>query len=234
MAFKEQTRNVTPQPNFAAIEFIGKYHVACVLMLDTSGSMDGNAIRNLNAGIRIFKEQFLKMSEDACGRIDIALITFGQRVEVLQGFRPASEMETPELSAGGNTPMGEALNIALDMITERKALYTKTGTPYYRPWIFCITDGEPNDDWQSAALRLQEMESGKHVLGYGVGVEGYNRSVMAQIFNPSQIFELEGLDFASLFEFVSGSLASLRESSDGKARLALPEPVRLYTMGTGD
>jgi len=67
-----------------------------------------------------------------------------------------------------------------------------------------------------------------------VGVEGYNRAIMARIFNPRRIFELEGLEFGELFSFVSNSLASLQVSTDGRTNVALPEHLRLVTMGADD
>jgi uncharacterized protein YegL len=219
-----------------AIEYISEQHVACVLLLDTSGSMAGDAIRKLNEGIRLFKEQTLKDSDKVVrGCIDVALVTFGQEVVVRQDFLPVPRMETPELSAGGNTPMGEALNKALDMITERKKLYDKHSVPRWRPWIFCITDGEPTDDWQSAAQRLKQMEREKRVVGYCVGVEGYNHDTMSQIFDQKQkrIFKLEGRDFTGLFEFLSKSLSGLQTSQDGTNTVDAPETLHL-TMGAGD
>ena len=44
--------------------------------------------------------------------------------------------------------MGEAINVALDMIEQRKDNYRENGIAYYRPWAFLITDGEPNDHWK--------------------------------------------------------------------------------------
>ena len=57
-------------------------------------------------------------------------------VKIHNRFRPVADMPSQYFSAGGGTPMGEALNRAMDMITERKALYKKKATSYYRPWIY--------------------------------------------------------------------------------------------------
>ena len=111
--------------------------------------------------------------------------------------------------------MGEALNMAMDMVTQQKEKYNAYSTPYYRPWIFVITDGEPNDDYQSAVQRLKQMEAEKRVLAYCVGVEKYNKELMATIFDNKRLFQLAELDFPSLFEFVSNSLAVARNSEPG-------------------
>ena len=213
------------------VKWISERHVACVFLLDVSSSMAGRAIKQLNKGLQTFKEQTLNNpSFDAHTKscIDVALITFSDKAEVIQDFVPIEDMETPVLQADGMTAMGAALNLAMDIITERKQRYNDLGTPYYRPWIFCITDGEPNDNYADAIFRLKQMEQNKGVLGYCVGVEHFDRSVMASIFEQSRIFELKNLDFPALFEFVSNSLGAIRESDPNCGReIDVPAPSTL-------
>ena len=59
---------------------MGEPHMACALLLDTSGSMTGEPVRNLCEGIRRFKES-LSADPLACKRVDIAIITFNTRTE---------------------------------------------------------------------------------------------------------------------------------------------------------
>lgn len=216
-------------------EWITERHVACVFLLDTSGSMrQDDAIGKLNAGLRTFKEQTMDDSTfdvhtKAC--IDVAIISFGPDVKVVQEFTPVSKMVPPSLSANGGTPMGAAINKALDMITSQKAKYNEYGTPYFRPWIFCITDGGPNDDFLSAASRLKDMENGNKVLGYCVGVENFDLQTMSRIFNKDRIFELKNLNFPALFQFVSNSLSTVRNSDPSGGRsMAVEAPKDLHTV----
>ena len=48
----------------------------CVLLLDTSGSMQGDPIDQLNAGIRAFKTELMADSL-ALKRVEISIVTFG-------------------------------------------------------------------------------------------------------------------------------------------------------------
>lgn len=217
------------------IRWITERHVACVFLLDTSGSMTINdAIGKLNEGLRVFKEQTINDSSfddhtKAC--IDVALVSFGPDVKVWQDFTPVSEMMTPTLSANGGTPMGAAIDKALDMIADRKEQYNELGTPYYRPWIFCITDGYPNDAYEMAAQRLKKMETDTKVLGYCVGVANYDRNKMLKIFDSKRIFELDNLNFPALFEFVSSSLATVRNSDQNSSgSVAVQAPSDLHTI----
>jgi uncharacterized protein YegL len=56
---------------------------ACVLLLDTSGSMAGEKIDALNEGIRTFKEE-LQGDPLASRRVEVAIVTFDSQVQVVQ------------------------------------------------------------------------------------------------------------------------------------------------------
>jgi uncharacterized protein YegL len=74
------------------------------------------------------------------------------------------------------------------------------------------------------------MEDDSKVLGYCVGVENFNRNVMASVFNKERIFELKDLDFPSLFKFVSSSLAAARnsgEASGGSVNVEAPSTLKI-------
>lgn len=218
----------------SGMEYISERHVACVFLLDCSDSMNVNdAIGKLNQGIRDFKAQIagdpaFDTQTKAC--IDVAFVGFSTQARKLSGFMPASRMETPTLEASGLTSLGAAINLGLDMIQEQKNRYNANGTPYYRPWLFCITDGLPTDDTEAAAARLKELEANKKVLGYCVGVDGYDKDEMAKIFDKSRIFELSGLDFSGLFQFVSSSLSAARnsgEASGGTVQVTAPTTMTM-------
>jgi len=206
-------------------------HVACALILDTSGSMCGAPIEQLNKGLSLFVRQTTDATLQKC--IDVALVSFGETVKSLQNFMPIGEMGTaPELAAGGGTPMGGALDLALDLIEQRKNQYKENSTPYHRPWVFCITDGAPTDDYLKAAQRLKELERKKKVLGYCVGVDGFNASKMKEIFDKDRIFKLDNIDFPSLFEFLSTSLEKLADSNPEEVdSVEVPAPKTLRMGG---
>ena len=127
----------------------------CVLLLDTSASMAGSAIHELNAGLAIYKTSLLADSL-AAARVEVAVVSFGGRVDLLSDFATADVFEPPTLVASGDTPMGGAIDRAIDMVQDRKKTYRDNGIGFYRPWIFLITDGSPTDEWHSAAARVKE------------------------------------------------------------------------------
>ena len=106
----------------------------CVLLLDTSISMNSNdAIGALNRGIQTFRDE-LEQDTLASLRIEIAIITFGAGVEVKQDFATVDSFDPPTLRADGpSTPMSQGIQMALDHTESRKQMYRDSGIGYYRP-----------------------------------------------------------------------------------------------------
>ena len=196
----------------------------CILLLDTSKSMQGEAISELNAGLQAFKDS-VSSDELAMQRIEIAIVTFGGAVNIVQDFITVDQFIPPILSVTGLTPMGEAIDVALDHLQDRKQVYRENGVSYYRPWVFLITDGEPTDAWQNAARRIQQVEESKKVAFFTVGVQQADMKTLGQISGGSrQPIHLKGLNFKQMFVWLSASLSGVSHSIPGEV-IALPAPT---------
>lgn len=197
----------------------------CVLLLDTSGSMNGEAIEALNQGLAAFKAQLVK-DPMACRRVEVAVVTFDNEVKLAHDFTTAERFEPPRLTAQGQTFMGGAIQKALDMIQARKQQYRANGVAYYRPWVFMITDGEPQGEPENivdqAASRLKKDEAAKRVAFFAVGVEGANMQRLAQIVVRSPV-KLQGLNFTEMFVWLSRSMEAVAQSRTDE-QVALPPP----------
>ncbi|HIK05658.1 MAG TPA: VWA domain-containing protein [Trichormus sp. M33_DOE_039] len=195
----------------------------CVLLLDTSGSMQGDAIEALNQGLLSLKDELVKNSI-AARRVEIGIVTFDSYVNVVQDFVTADQFNPPILTAQGLTSMGAGIHKALDMVQERKSLYRAHGIAYYRPWVFMITDGEPQGELdhlvEQAAIRLQGDEASKRVAFFSVGVENANMMRLNQIAVRTPL-KLKGLNFIEMFVWLSASMSAVSHSQIDE-QIALP------------
>jgi uncharacterized protein YegL len=198
---------------------------ACVLLLDNSGSMGGEPIKQLNRGLVILKEELAK---DALARrrVEIAIVTFGQNVKVIQDFVTAEDYQPPVVDAMGLTPMGSGILKALEVLEARKSLYKANGVQYYRPWIFLITDGAPEGEPEhlikEAAQRIKADEAAKRVAFFAIGVEGAEMDQLAEISVRAPL-PLQGLKFVELFKWLSASMTGVSSSKVGD-QVSLPPP----------
>jgi len=187
---------------------------ACVLLLDNSGSMIGDPIDALNAGLRSFQVD-LQDDHLARRRVELAIVTFGGTVEMPQDFVTAGNFTAPVLYASGETPMGSAINKGLDLIAERKSIYKQNGIVYYRPWVFMITDGAPTDGnvWRDSAKRVRQEMAEKKLEFFAVGVRNADMQVLSEI--TPRALKLEGLKFNELFIWLSQSQRRASASTPG-------------------
>ena len=194
---------------------------ALLLVLDNSGSMQGQPIRELNTGLQILRDQLFADSL-AAKRVEVGIVTFGP-VQVVSDFTTVQTFIAPEITIGTDTPMGTAIERGLELLDQRKASYKSNGISYYRPWVFLITDGSPTDSVSKATQLIREGEDRKHFMFFAVGVEGadFNTLKMISVREP---LKLKGLDFRTLFQWLSSSLSSVSKSKTDEV-VTLPNPT---------
>lgn len=191
------------------------------LVLDTSGSMDGAPIQQLNEGIQLFLNE-VKRDDLAKWSVELAVYTAGGTVNRIQSFAGVEDIaELPKLNANGLTPLGEATRMALDDLEARKKDYRNNGVPYYQPWLLLISDGEPTDRWEDAAQRAADLSSQRKLVSLPVGVQGADLSILSR-FSSKPAVALDGLKFKELFQWLSASMARVSASTSSEANVQLP------------
>jgi len=191
----------------------------CVLLLDTSGSMYGDPIRQLNEGVRVFKQELMQ-DPLALKRVEVAVITFGP-VTIESDFHTVPNFHPRDLDTTGNTPMGAAITTAIDLVNNRKKEYKSAGISYYKPWIILITDGSPTDDWELAAKRVRDGEENKSFAFFAIGVESANMGILGRISARSPL-KLKGLMFREFFMWLSASMKMVSSKNPGSNIQLLP------------
>ena len=202
-------------PDLSAFVFNKEPRCACVLLLDTSASMDGAPIAALNAGLQSFR-QALSADANASKRVEPCVIVFGDEAKVLAEFTTADRWEPPTLAACGATPMAEAIDLALDALERRQASYREARVPTYRPWVFLITDGAPTsppERMEAVRARLRPLVAAKKIAFFGVGVTDEALPFLESLGSVPK--RLAGLAFQELFLWLSGSLRRVSGSQPG-------------------
>jgi uncharacterized protein YegL len=161
--------------------------------------------------------------------VELAVVTFGGKVEIAQDFILPAEFKPPVLLADGDTPMGAAILRGFDLLEQRQARYEASDLDSYGPWVFMVTDGEPTDSDEvlaKAAERIRRGESQerrKQAAFFAVGVEGANMQKLAQI-SKRKPLKLRGYDFARMFRWLGVSLTHVSMSQPGD-RVRLENPL---------
>jgi uncharacterized protein YegL len=180
-----------------------------ILLQDTSSSMLPH-IDEVNMGLQDLKAD-LVADRLAAQRVEIAIITFGP-VMLAQDFVTVDQWLPPRLRTSGNTPMGEALLFALQQLRMRKAAYREAGIPYYRPWIWLVTDGAPTDKWRDAVGQVQGEVKRGGVEMFTIGTSNADFGVLREIGHPRQPVRLREARYREMFVWLSQSLKPVSKS----------------------
>ena len=176
----------------------------CILLIDTSSAMqqDGR-IAQLNAGLHTLKRTICDQA-GASSRVDIAIVTFSDRVSLDMDWTLAIDFEPPMLQAAGKRAMCHAILEAIALAKHRKEVYKDRAIRYSRPWIFMISYGEPTDPEllgeAKAALRVVEQDSVKLTF-CAIGLPGANMDFLRELsINPA--FEMKRPAFDDVFQWI--------------------------------
>jgi uncharacterized protein YegL len=193
-----------------------------MLVLDTSGSMSGQPIQELSQGIVDFIHS-VQRDDIAALSVELSIITFGGTVSEVMPFTTMAEVSIhqPSLPADGQTPMGQAVFLALQRLEERKEAYKKVGAAYYQPWMVLISDGAPTDDWEVAADKARALSANRKLVALPVGVANADMNILGR-FSSKPAVHLQGVKFGALFEWLSQSMSRVSASNSTSAGVALP------------
>lgn len=202
--------------------------LALAFLLDCSGSMKGKPIDEVNEGLKYFAD-FIKTNPIARHRLDVTIISFGETVTVLQENVSADDLHTPMLQASGETPMGEAILTALEILDQQKQFYKAEDIEYIKPIIICLTDGQPTDNetFREATQELLIKEAQDSVSFYCIGCNQPNMTVMQNMRTKHKPMSMSTLDIGNFFKLVS-VVVSGRVGSNGQ--MNMDEAQRQYAQ----
>lgn len=188
----------------------------CLLVLDTSGSMNGGPIEDLNKGLEVLQAAIAADSV-AAQRLELGIVTFDSTVDTVQTFTQVNGLELPRLAARGSTCLVDGVRSGIEMIEARKKWYRETGQNYYRPYLILITDGQPDSDQDVEGLRreLKEGVEGKHFEFWPFGVTGADMELLNSLSPKNKPLSIKDADFQGFFKWLSASMAQVVRSRPG-------------------
>ena len=133
-------------------------HCPVMLVLDTSHSMWGRGLADMMSSLAAFCDT-LRSEQFSNAQIDIAAVSLGDRLGMLEEFTPFALSRLPQLNIRpkGDTPMGAALSLALDKIGEQLDRYRENRQSYVTPQLIMLSDGESSDDCSAAAEDIRRL-----------------------------------------------------------------------------
>lgn len=193
----------------------------CVLVLDTSYSMAGEPINELNKALIAFGN-YLRSKNSTRFSVEVSIITFNSTVECVQEPALVDKLESSSkmpLTVDGSTKLVDGVRAGIKKAEDRKLWYRSKGISYYRPWVVLITDGLPDDDQDTKSLanEIKIANQQKHFAFLPMGVQGADENFLRSISTPEfPPIPVDWQKFNNLFKWLSNSLDKVSQSAEGE------------------
>jgi uncharacterized protein YegL len=194
--------------------------IPLVLCLDVSISMqDEDRIGHLNRGVKKFYDA-LNADNRTKYSVDISVVTFGDKIEVLEDFGLIANKRPLNLRATGEyTKIAEGIEKSLDLLNNRKNEYRNLGKQYYQPWLVVITDGcsNPSTGVREMQEKIKNLESNKKLTTFFIKVGSDECFEELNDFSIRGAKKLSSAKFEELFQWLSASVQNVSNSKVGDA-----------------
>jgi uncharacterized protein YegL len=132
-------------------------------------------------------------------------------------FTPAAEFEAPALEFGGRTPLGAAIELALDQLTARLRELAAEGIPVTKKGIAIICDGYPTDDTRRAIERLHEFEAKERLNVFPFAVGEASIEFLNRLSRRTKAVHAKGNDYQAIYSWLAALVSRYSRSRPGEA-----------------
>lgn len=178
------------------------------LLLDTSGSMNGEPIEAVKNGVQVMISS-LRQNPQAIETAYISIITFDNEARQLVPLTDLASFQMVDLKATGTTALGSALKLLSTRMDEEVARTTPEQKGDWKPLVFIMTDGVPTDDWQSGMVEFRKRKTALTVA-CAAGSKA-DTSALKQI--TDNVVSLDTADAHTISRFFTWVSASIGVSS---------------------
>ena len=211
-------------PDPTTLEAAPRRELHVFYVLDTSGSMQGQPIQRLNRAMEETTQALKQLAyHNGDAKVKIAVMEFNSVVRWMQPAGP-EEMDDffwQDLSAGGMTYMGAALDELNSKLSRHSFLSSMTGA--FLPVIIFMTDGFANDDYDEALGRAMQNRWFRKAtrVGFAIGDSPDTEMIAKLVGDSEAVIRTNDLGvFAKLLRFVTVSastIASVSHTTDEAA-----------------
>lgn len=178
------------------------------LLLDTSGSMNGEPIEAVKNGVQIMISS-LRQNPQAIETAFISVITFDSVAQQIIPLTDLASFQMVDIRATGTTALGEALKLVANKMDTEVAKTTSEQKGDWKPLVFIMTDGIPTDDWQSGLTEFKKRKTA-FTVACAAG-SGADTNILKQI--TENVVSLDTADSSSIGKFFLWVTASIGVSS---------------------
>lgn len=196
-----------------------------ILLLDTSGSMEGYRIEALNSAVKDMLNSFVE-EENIRAEIQVSIITFGGEAKLHTDITPVKDIIWSDLIADGLTPMGDALDIAKEMIEDRKKIKIA-------PNVVVVSDGMPNDkdEWYKSLENFMEGRSRKCTRWAMAIGDGANKELLKEFVSDDDKYVFEASDASQIKKFFKVvTMSTLQRSKTGNSKVVSGDFKKMFDI----
>jgi uncharacterized protein YegL len=197
-----------PQSTLDTIDFNPRRpQQVTALLVDMSGSMQGDPTTATQQSLNVLVDECVKDPELA-ESLHIQLVTFGETIRAFP-FTPVLQFRPPLLSAGGRTPLAEAVLGSIPALLDYVGYLRETmHTEVLPPNVLVLTDGwptSPAETLEAAAAAIAGCERAGAISFYGFTTAECAISNLQPLFvRPVHLLPKSG--FKQFFRVVSASV----------------------------
>ena len=192
------------------------------LLVDTSGSMHGEAIESVRNGLQVMLSALMQ-DPYALETAYLSVIAFDSSARQLTPLTELTSFQLPNLQANGMTAMGEALSLLADCIQREVVKGSAEQKGDWKPVVFLLTDGAPTDDLDRGINAIRQVKTGTFVAC--AAGPGADTGTLKRI--TETVVSLDTADSSTLksfFKWVSASISvSSQKIESGKEVSGLDE-----------
>ena len=196
------------------------------LLVDTSGSMKGDPIEAVNAGLQTLVAS-LRRDPQALETAHLSIITFDRAARVIVPLTPIEELQLPMITTpeSGPTMTGAALELVCRQVDQEVRSVSTDVKRDWKPLLFIMTDGQPSDI-QKYKEMVPECKK-RHFAAITACAAGMSAKIDMLRDLANNVVSLDTCDsatFSQFFAWVSASISSGAQSVGATSQLVLPPP----------